>query len=168
MSAVNFKIELEGFEKVKRKLDILLEVDRTKHRQFKNGIKKASKIYIKYMKQELNGVGIKRKVTKTNRSGNTVIFRKGALKKSIAYIPSRNKKSLIGYIGPRQGKRAGKTFDGYYASIVNTGANPGGSSSKALGFANRAYDKGKAEVQKALEIEVARILNKTILQLANS
>ena len=42
MSSVDFKIELQGFEKVKRKLDILYEVDRTKHRQFKNGIKKAT------------------------------------------------------------------------------------------------------------------------------
>jgi len=166
MSAVNFKIELEGFEKVKRKLDILFEVDRTKHRQFKNGIKKASKIYIKYMKQELNGVGFKRKVIKTNKSGKTVTFKSGALKKSIGYIPSKSQRSLTGYVGARSGKRAGKTYDGYYASIVNYGKAPG--TTRATGFADKAFAKGKAQVQKALEIEVARILNKTILQLANS
>lgn len=166
MSAVNFKIELEGFDKVKRKLDILFEVDRTKHRQFKNGIKKASKIYIKYMKQELNGVGFKRKVTKTNKSKKTVTFRSGALKKSIGYIPSKSQRSLKGYVGARSGKRAGNTYDGYYASIVNYGKAPG--KTRATGFADKAFAKGKAEVQKALEIEVARILNKTILQLANS
>lgn len=163
-----FTIQLNGLDKVQRKLDALKEIDRKKHRQFRNGLKRASKIFVKYMKMELVGVGIKRKVTKTNKSGKTVIFRKGALSKSIAYIPSRNKKSLIGYIGPRQGKRAGKTYDGYYASIVNTGANPGGSKSNAVGFADRAYHKGKTETQRALEKEVEKILNKTLLQLANS
>tara|TARA_B110000977_G_scaffold131437_1_gene167475 strand:- start:606 stop:1106 length:501 start_codon:yes stop_codon:yes gene_type:complete len=166
MSNVDFKIELQGFEKVKRKLDILYEVDRTKHRQFKNGIKKAANIYIKYMKQELNGVGYTRKVTRKNESGKTVTFKSGALKKSIGYIPSKSQRSLTGYVGARSGKRAGKTFDGYYASIINYGKNPG--TSRGRGFADRAYSKGKNTVQKSLEIEVAKILNKTILQLANS
>ena len=161
-----FTIRLIGLDKVERKLQALSEIDKKKHRQFKNGIKKASKTYVKYMKAELIGVRYERKVTRTNKAKKTVTFKGGALGKSIGYIPSKSRRSLVGYVGARSGKRAGKTFDGYYASIVNFGKNPGASNGQ--GFADRAYSKGKNTVQKALEIEVAKILNKTLLQLANS
>ena len=161
-----FTVRLIGLDKVERKLKVLSEIDRKKYTQFKNGIKKASKTYIRYMKAELKGIRYKRNVTKTNRAGKTVTFKAGALGKSIGYIPSKSQRSLTGYVGARSGKRAGKTFDGYYASIVNFGKNPGASNGQ--GFADRAYSKGKNTVQKALEIEVAKILNKTLLQLANS
>jgi hypothetical protein len=163
-----FTVRLIGLDKVERKLKVLSEIDRKKYTQFKNGIKKASKTYIRYMKAELKGIRYKRNVTKTNRAGKTVTFKAGALGKSIGYIPSKSRRSLTGYVGARSGKRAGRTFDGYYASILNEGRYGNGGNVRGKGWANRAYDKGQRETEIALRKEVEKILNNTLLQLANS
>jgi len=120
--------EVEGLEKALRKLKALEDIDRKKARQFKAGIRKAAKPLVKAVKSSIKDSDktsvTTRKVKKRSKE-STVTNKSGNLRRSIAFIPSRKKGALLGYVGARFGKKAGKTFDGYYAAIVNYGVGRG-------------------------------------------
>ena len=113
--------EVEGLEKAIHKLERLAEIDRKKARQFKTGIKKAAKPLVTSVKSSITNSKNKSDYTKTiqtkrskdpaKRKYKEVTYKSGNLKKSIAFFPSRKRGALLGYVGARTGRRAGKTFD---------------------------------------------------------
>jgi hypothetical protein len=165
--------EVEGLEKALRKLKALEDIDRKKARQFKAGIRKAAKPMVKAVKDSIKDSDKKTATTRTvqKRSKESTITNKsGNLRRSIAFIPSRKKGALLGYVGARFGKKAGKTFDGYYAAIVNYGLRRGKAKAEPtekrnIGYAEKGYAKAVAQTQAQLLIEVQKILKQSLYQL---
>ena len=171
--------EVEGLEKAINKLKVLSEIDRNKARQFKRGLKKAAKPLVESVKASISDSTGKTEVTKTIKTsrakGSTktkeVTYKSGNLKKSIGFFASRKRGALLGYVGARTGKRAGKTFDGYYAAIVNYGVGRGKAKAKPtktgnIDYAKKGHLKGKAAAQALLTREVQKILKQTLYQLS--
>jgi hypothetical protein len=182
--------EVEGLEKALMKLERLAEIDRKKARQFKAGIKKAAKPMVTAVKASIknsnqNDKGkkvrkgylstgtVQTKMSKdpAKRKFKEVTYKPGNLKRSIGFFPSRKKGALLGYVGARMGKRAGKTFDGYYAAIVNYGlgrgkakANP--KKKRNINYAEKGFKKAAAQTQAQLLREVQKILKQSLYQLS--
>jgi len=165
--------EVEGLEKALRKLKALEDIDRKKARQFKAGIRKAAKPLVKAVKSSIKDSDktsvTTRKVKKRSKE-STVTNKSGNLRRSIAFIPSRKKGALLGYVGARFGKKAGKTFDGYYAAIVNYGLPRGKAKAQPdkksnINYAEKGYAKAVAQTQAQLLLEVQKILKQSLYQL---
>ena len=165
--------EVEGLEKALRKLKALEDIDRKKARQFKAGIRKAAKPLVKAVKSSIKDSDktsvTTRKVKKRSKE-STVTNKSGNLRRSIAFIPSRKKGALLGYVGARFGKKAGKTFDGYYAAIVNYGLPRGKAKAQPdkksnINYAEKGYAKAVAQTQAQLLREVQKILKQSLYQL---
>ena len=182
--------DVEGLEKALKKLEALKEIDRKKASQFKAGIKKAAKPLVKSVKESIkdsnrNDEG--KRINKGYLSSNTietksskdpakrkykeVTYKPGNLRRSIAFFPSRKKGALLGYVGARFGKRAGKTFDGYYAAIVNYGLRRGKAKAQPknkrnINYALKGHLKAKAVTQQLLYREVQKILKQSLYQLS--
>ena len=173
--------EVEGLEKAILKLERLAEIDRKKARQFKTGIKKAAKPLVTSVKSSITNSKNKSDYTKTiqtkrskdpaKRKYKEVTYKSGNLKKSIAFFPSRKRGALLGYVGARTGRRAGKTFDGYYAAIVNYGLKRGKAkaptkNTRNVDYALKGHLKAKAVTQQLLYKEVQNIINKSLYELS--
>ena len=173
--------EVEGLEKALMKLERLAEIDRKKARQFKAGIKKAAKPMVTAIKNSIESSKNKKAVTKSiqtkrskdpaKRKYKEVTYKSGNLKRSIGFIPSKKKGALLGYVGARTGKRAGKTFDGYYAAIVNYGLGRGKAKAEPdkknnIDYAEKGFKKAAAQTQAQLLREVQKILKQSLYQLS--
>lgn len=173
--------EVEGLEKAIHKLERLAEIDRKKARQFKAGIKKAARPMVKAVKASITNSKNKKAVTKSiqtkrskdpaKRKYKEVTYKSGNLKKSIGFFPTRKRGALLGYVGARTGKRAGKTFDGYYAAIVNYGIGRGKAKAEPdkknnIDYAEKGFNKAAAQTQAQLLREVQKILKQSIYQLS--
>jgi len=173
--------EVEGLEKAILKLERLAEIDRKKARQFKTGIKKAAKPLVESVKSSITNSTNKSQYSKTiqtkrskdpaKRKYKEVTYKSGNLKKSIAFFASRKRGALLGYVGARTGRRAGKTFDGYYAAIVNYGEGRGKAKAKPdkkdnIDYALKGHKKGAAQAQALLYREVQKILKQSLYELS--
>ena len=166
--------EVEGLEKALMKLEKLKDIDRKKARQFKAGIRKAAKPLVKAVKSSIKDSNKKTATTRTVQKKNkesTVTNKSGNLRRSIAFIPSKKKGALLGYVGARFGKKAGKTFDGYYAAIVNYGLPRGKAKAlpdekRNINYAEKGFAKGLAETQANLRREIEKILKQSLYQLS--
>lgn len=182
--------EVEGLEKALQKLAALKEIDRSKARQFKAGIKKAAKPLVNSVKASINDsnrndegkrtnkgylssgtVQTKRAKDPAKRKYKEVTYKPGNLRRSIGFFPSRKNGALLGYVGARFGKRAGKTFDGYYAAIVNYGLKRGKAKAPAknkrnINYVLKGHLKAKSATQQALYREVQKILKQSLYQLS--
>jgi len=175
--------EVEGLEKALKKLEKLKEIDRKKARQFKAGIKRAARPLVKSVKASIkdsnrNDEG--KKVRKgyndtgqvtTKKKVKEVNYKPGNLRRSIGFVPSRMKGALVGYVGARFGSKAGKTFDGYYAAIVNYGLKRGRAkaptkNTRNVDYALKGHQKAKAVTQQLLYKEVQNIINKSLYELS--
>ena len=165
--------EVEGLEKALRKLKALEDIDRKKARQFKAGIRKAAKPLVKAVKSSIKDSdksSVSTRTVKKKNKESTITNKSGNLRRSIAFIPSRKKGALLGYVGARFGKKAGKTFDGYYAAIVNYGLRRGKAKAEPtekrnIGYAEKGYAKAVAQTQAQLLREVQKILKQSLYQL---
>ena len=172
--------EVEGLEKAILKLERLAEIDRKKARQFKTGIKKAAKPLVESVKSSITNSTNKSQYSKTiqtkrskdpaKRKYKEVTYKSGNLKKSIAFFASRKRGALLGYVGARTGRRAGKTFDGYYAAIVNYGLPRGKAKAQPdkksnINYAEKGYAKAVAQTKAQLLLEVQKILKQSLYQL---
>ena len=166
--------EVRDLEKALKKLKALEDIDRKKARQFKAGIKKAAKPMVKAVKSSIKDSDKKTASTRTVQKKNketTITDKSGNLRRSIAFIPSRKKGALLGYVGARFGKKAGKTFDGYYAAIVNYGLRRGKAKAQPkekrnIGYAEKGYAKALAQTQANLRKEIEKILKQSLYQLS--
>lgn len=192
MGAQGIFLQVEGLDKALRKLDELKKIDRSKARDFKRGIRKSAKPLVTAMKSRIkdsnSGSGTARHFTDRFGNESQVGYKPGNLRRSISFLTSKNKRALIGYVGARFGSRAGKTYDGYYAAIVNYGTKRGGKKglnrakgkyfkaafSRTAALKNRrnvnyvldAYKAAGSQVEAEMTRQVKHILNNTISQLA--
>ena len=166
--------EVEGLEKALMKLERLAEIDRKKARQFKAGIRKAAKPMVTAVKASIKDSKKSSVTTRTVKKKNkesTVTNKSGNLRRSIGFFPSRKRGALLGYVGARMGKKAGKTFDGYYAAIVNYGLPRGKAKAEPdnkrnVNYAEKGFKKAVAQTQAQLLREVQKILKQSIYQLS--
>jgi len=166
--------EVEGLEKALMKLERLAEIDRKKARQFKAGIRKAAKPMVTAVKASIKDSKKSSVTTRTVKKKNkesTVTNKSGNLRRSIGFFPSRKRGALLGYVGARMGKKAGKTFDGYYAAIVNYGLPRGKAKAEPdnkrnINYAEKGFKKAAAQTQAQLLREVQKILKQSIYQLS--
>jgi len=166
--------EVDGLEKALKKLEKLKEIDRKKARQFKTGIRKAAKPLVKAVKGSIKDSDKKTATTRTVKKKNkesTITNKSGNLRRSIAFMPSKKRGALLGYVGARFGSKAGKTFDGYYAAIVNYGLKRGRAkapieNTRNVDYALKGHLKAKAVTQQLLYKEVQNIINKSLYELS--
>lgn len=166
--------EVKDLEKALRKLKALQDIDRKKARQFKAGIRKAAKPLVKAVKSSIkdsNKTSVSTRTVQKKNKESTVTNKSGNLRRSIAFIPSKKKGALLGYVGARFGKKAGKTFDGYYAAIVNYGLPRGKAKAQPdekrnVNYAEKGFAKGIAEAKANLQKEVEKILKQSLYQLS--
>ena len=166
--------EVEGLEKALMKLERLAEIDRKKARQFKAGIRKAAKPMVTAVKASIKDSKKSSVTTRTVKKKNkesTVTNKSGNLRRSIGFFPSRKRGALLGYVGARMGKKAGKTFDGYYAAIVNYGLPRGKAKAEPdnkrnINYAEKGFKKAVAQTQAQLLREVQKILKQSLYQLS--
>ena len=166
--------EVKDLEKALRKLKALQDIDRKKARQFKAGIRKAAKPLVKAVKSSIkdsNKSSVSTRTVQKRNKESTVTNKSGNLRRSIAFIPSKKKGALLGYVGARFGKKAGKTFDGYYAAIVNYGLPRGKAKAQPdekrnINYAEKGFAKGIAEAKANLQKEVEKILKQSLYQLS--
>ena len=166
--------EVEGLEKALNKLEALKDIDRKKARQFKAGIRKAAKPLVKAVKSSIkdsNNSSVSTRTVQKRNKESTVTNKSGNLRRSIAFIPSKKKGALLGYVGARFGKKAGKTFDGYYAAIVDYGLRRGKAKAQPkekrnINYAEKGFAKGIAEAKANLQKEVEKILKQSLYQLS--
>lgn len=166
--------EVKDLEKALRKLKALQDIDRKKARQFKAGIRKAAKPLVKAVKSSIkdsNKTSVSTRTVQKRSKESTVTNKSGNLRRSIAFIPSKKKGALLGYVGARFGKKAGKTFDGYYAAIVNYGLPRGKAKAQPdekrnINYAEKGFAKGIAEAKANLQKEVEKILKQSLYQLS--
>lgn len=166
--------EVEGLEKALMKLERLAEIDRKKARQFKAGIKKAAKPMVTAVKASIKDSKKSSVTTRTVKKKNkesTITNKSGNLRRSIGFFPSRKRGALLGYVGARMGKKAGKTFDGYYAAIVNYGLPRGKAKAEPdnkrnINYAEKGFKKAAAQTQAQLLREVQKILKQSLYQLS--
>ena len=116
--------EVEGLEKALMKLEKLKDIDRKKARQFKAGIRKAAKPLVTSVKESIKDsnrndegkrtkkgylssgtVQTKRSKDPAKRKYKEVTYKPGNLRRSIAFIPSKKKGALLGYVGARFGRK---------------------------------------------------------------
>jgi len=162
--------EVKDLEKALRKLKALQDIDRKKARQFKAGIRKAAKPLVKAVKSSIkdsNKTSVSTRTVQKKSKESTVTNKSGNLRRSIAFIPSKKKGALLGYVGARFGKKAGKTFDGYYAAIVNYGLPRGKAKAQPdekrnINYAEKGFAKGIAEAKANLQKEVEKILKQSL------
>ena len=168
-------MEVEGFEEAVKKLQLLRDIDKTEYRAFKKGIKNAAKPFIKSVRDSIEPGRRRKAVGKSikGRSGKdkSVTYKSGNLKRSIGYIKSKGRYSLIGYVGPRFGKNATKTGDGYYGAMVNFGAARGKARANVkekrnVGFIDKGYSAGLQQANALLYKEVKRIIDKKLYKLS--
>jgi hypothetical protein len=166
--------EVEGLEKALMKLERLAEIDRKKARQFKAGIRKAAKPMVTAVKASIKDSKKSSVTTRTVKKKNkesTITNKSGNLRRSIGFFPSRKRGALLGYVGARMGKKAGKTFDGYYAAIVNYGLPRGKAKAEPdnkrnVNYAEKGFKKAVAQTQAQLLREVQKILKQSLYQLS--
>jgi hypothetical protein len=166
--------EVEGLEKALMKLERLAEIDRKKARQFKAGIRKAAKPMVTAVKASVKDSRKSSVTTRTVKKKNkesTITNKSGNLRRSIGFFPSRKRGALLGYVGARMGKKAGKTFDGYYAAIVNYGLPRGKAKAEPdnkrnVNYAEKGFKKAVAQTQAQLLREVQKILKQSLYQLS--
>jgi len=166
--------EVEGLEKALMKLERLAEIDRKKARQFKAGIRKAAKPMVTAVKASIKDSKKSSVTTRTVKKKNkesTITNKSGNLRRSIGFFPSRKRGALLGYVGARMGKKAGKTFDGYYAAIVNYGLPRGKAKAEPdnkrnVNYAEKGFKKAAAQTQAQLLREVQKILKQSLYQLS--
>ena len=166
--------EVEGLEKALIKLERLAEIDRKKARQFKAGIRKAAKPMVTAVKASIKDSKKSSVTTRTVKKKNkesTITNKSGNLRRSIGFFPSRKRGALLGYVGARMGKKAGKTFDGYYAAIVNYGLPRGKAKAEPdnkrnINYAEKGFKKAAAQTQAQLLREVQKILKQSLYQLS--
>ena len=166
--------EVEGLEKALMKLERLAEIDRKKARQFKAGIRKAAKPMVTAIKASIKDSKKSSVTTRTVKKKNkesTITNKSGNLRRSIGFFPSRKRGALLGYVGARMGKKAGKTFDGYYAAIVNYGLPRGKAKAEPdnkrnVNYAEKGFKKAAAQTQAQLLREVQKILKQSLYQLS--
>jgi len=166
--------EVEGLEKALMKLERLAEIDRKKARQFKAGIRKAAKPMVTAIKASIKDSKKSSVTTRTVKKKNkesTITNKSGNLRRSIGFFPSRKRGALLGYVGARMGKKAGKTFDGYYAAIVNYGLPRGKAKAEPdnkrnINYAEKGFKKAAAQTQAQLLREVQKILKQSLYQLS--
>jgi len=166
--------EVEGLEKALMKLERLAEIDRKKARQFKAGIRKAAKPMVTAVKASVKDSKKSSVTTRTVKKKNkesTITNKSGNLRRSIGFFPSRKRGALLGYVGARMGKKAGKTFDGYYAAIVNYGLPRGKAKAEPdnkrnINYAEKGFKKAAAQTQAQLLREVQKILKQSLYQLS--
>jgi hypothetical protein len=166
--------EVEGLEKALMKLERLAEIDRKKARQFKAGIRKAAKPMVTAIKASIKDSKKSSVTTRTVKKKNkesTVTNKSGNLRRSIGFFPSRKRGALLGYVGARMDKKAGKTFDGYYAAIVNYGLPRGKAKAEPdnkrnVNYAEKGFKKAAAQTQAQLLREVQKILKQSLYQLS--
>ena len=166
--------EVKDLEKALRKLKALQDIDRKKARQFKAGIRKAAKPLVKAVKSSIkdsNKTSVSTRTVQKRSKESTVTNKSGNLRRSIAFIPSKKKGALLGYVGARFGKKAGKTFDGYYAAIVNYGLPRGKAKAQPdekrnINYAEKGFAKGIAEAKANLQKEIEKILKQSLYQLS--
>jgi hypothetical protein len=168
-------MEVEGFEEVIQKLKLLREIDKTEYRDFKRGIKNAAKPFIKSVRDNIEPGRSRKAVGKSikGRSGKdkSVTYKSGNLKRSIGYIKSKGRYNLIGYVGPRYGKKATKTGDGYYGAMVNFGTARGKAKAalkdkRNVDFIGKGYSAGLQQANALLYAQVKRILEKKLYELS--
>ena len=100
--------EVKDLEKALRKLKALQDIDRKKARQFKAGIRKAAKPLVKAVKSSIkdsNKTSVSTRTVQKKNKESTVTNKSGNLRRSIAFIPSKKKGALLGYVGARFGKK---------------------------------------------------------------
>lgn len=166
--------EVEGLEKALKKIERLKDIDRKKARQFKAGIRKAAKPMVKAVKSSIKDskkTSVTTRTVKKKNKESTVTNKSGNLRRSIAFIPTRKRGALLGYVGARFGKKAGKTFDGYYAAIVNYGLGRGKAKAEPnekrnVGYAEKGFAKAAAQTQAQLFKEVQKILKQSLYELS--
>ena len=166
--------EVEGLEKALMKLERLAEIDRKKARQFKAGIRKAAKPMVTAVKASIKDSKKSSVTTRTVKKKNkesTITNKSGNLRRSIGFFPSRKRGALLGYVGARMGKKAGKTFDGYYAAIVNYGLPRGKAKAEPdnkrnVNYAEKGFKKAAAQTQAQPLREVQKILKQSLYQLS--
>lgn len=174
-------IRVKDIDKALNKIKELSKVDRKQARRFQAGIKRSAKPMIEAVKNSVKPSRRSGRVTKTittreskdpsKKRTKDVTYRSGNLKRSIGFIPPKKRGSLYGSVGARMGKKAGKTFDGYYAAIVNYGERRGKSRAKVkerrnVNYSIKGYNKAKTETQKQMQKQVSIILNNSISKLA--
>jgi len=168
-------MNVEGFEEAVKKLELLRDIDKTEYRDFKRGIKKAAKPFVKSVRSSITPGRTRKAVGKSikGRGGKdkSVTYKSGNLRRSIGYIKSKGSRSLIGYVGPRFGKKATKTGDGYYGAMVNFGTARGKarasvSEKRNVGFIDKGYNGGLQQANALLFKEVQRILEKKLYKLS--
>lgn len=168
-------MEVDGFEEASKKLMLLRDIDKTEYRDFKRGIKNAAKPFVRSVKNSIEPGRTRSAVSKSikGRGGKdkSVTYKKGNLKRSIGYIKSKGRHSLIGYVGPRFGKKATKTGDGYYGAMVNFGTPRGKARANVtdqrnVGFIEKGYKGGLQQANALLYKEVQRILEKKLHKLS--
>lgn len=166
--------QVDGLEKALMKLERLKEIDRKKARQFKAGIRKAAKPMVRGVKASIHDSkksSVSTRTVKKKNKESTITNKSGNLRRSIAFIPSKKKGALLGYVGARFGRKAGKTFDGYYAAIVNYGLPRGKAKAEPnqkrnIDYAEKGFQKAAAQTQGQLYREVQKILKQSIYQLS--
>lgn len=192
MARGGITLQVHGLADALAKLEKLKKIDRSKARDFKRGIRKSAKPLVSAMKtriKESKRTSVKIGTVTTNfKKGSTkeVTYKSGNLKRSIGFIPSKGP-GLVGYVGARFGKKAGKTYDGYYAAIVNYGTRRGGKKGLAaarggrgaafartaniknrrnMNYAIDAYKVAGKQVEQEMQRQVNYILRNTLRQLS--
>jgi len=174
-------IRVDGLDKALNKLKELSRVDRKQARRFQSAIKKSAKPMIDAVKAEIDNsekrgrstrtITTKKATSKGPAKTKDVTYRSGNLKRSIGFVKPKKRGNLYGLVGARFGSKAGKTFDGYYAAIVNYGARRGKGRAKVTNKRNVDYSfkgfmRGRAQTEKLMQAQVKVILDHTIKQLS--
>ena len=168
-------MEVEGFEEAIKKLQLLRQIDKTEYRDFKRGIKNAAKPFIKSVRDAIEPGRSRKAVGKSikGRGGKdkSVTYKPGNLRRSIGYIQSKGRYNLIGYVGPRFGKKATKTGDGYYGAMVNFGVVRGKARAQVketqnVDFIGKGYSAGLQQANALLYAQVKRIIDKKLYELS--
>tara|TARA_R110000803_G_C11930637_1_gene315402 strand:+ start:177 stop:743 length:567 start_codon:yes stop_codon:yes gene_type:complete len=167
-------MHVDGFEDVIKKMQLLSKIDRTEYNAFKKGIKKSADPFVQNVRAVIHTGRSRKAIGKSigGRGGKSksVTYKPGNLKRSIGYIKGKGR-NLIGYVGPRFGRKATKTGDGYYGAMVNFGASRGSAKANVkdtrnVGFIDKGFIKGVPAANALLVREVSRILNKKLTQLS--
>ena len=168
-------MEVEGFEEAIKKLQLLRQIDKTEYRDFKRGIKNAAKPFINSVRSQIEDGRTRKAVGKSikGRGGKdkSVTYKPGNLRRSIGYIQSKGRYNLIGYVGPRFGKKATKTGDGYYGAMVNFGVARGKARAQVketqnVDFIGKGYRAGLQQANALLYAQVKRIIDKKLYELS--
>lgn len=174
-------IRVKDLDKALLKLKELSRVDRKQARRFQSGIKKAAKPMIEAVKSNISESEKTLRSTKTvvtrkskdpsKQKTKDVTYRSGNLRRSIGFIPPKKRGRLYGLVGARFGSRAGKTFDGYYAAIVNYGIPRGKKRAKVgqrrnVDYSLKGFEQGRAMTEKLLANQVKIIMNNSIRKLS--